>query len=94
VTLEPETEVEKPLPPRRRGRQPGVPQPGRNYKTFKQLDLEAALRAVKKVGLENVRVSVDKSGTISVVPLAPGESAPDKGANEWDEVLRKDEDGG
>jgi hypothetical protein len=48
--------------------------------------LQAAIKAARHAGLENFRVDVDKQGTISVVPMAPGE--PNKqGENEWDEVL-------
>jgi hypothetical protein len=56
--------------------------------TFRERDISAAIRAAKKAGLENFRVDVDKSGTISVVPTAPDESADAKGAkNQWDDDL-------
>jgi hypothetical protein len=48
-----------------------------------------AIKAARNAGLENFRVEIDKKGTISVVPLAPGEARFTEGANEWDEVLNK-----
>jgi hypothetical protein len=56
--------------------------------TFKQRDLKEAIKAARNAGLENFRIEIDRSGTISVVPLAPGESEPsNKGTNEWDDDL-------
>lgn len=63
----------------------------RQYTTFRHRDLLAVMKAAKKAGWENVKLTVDKSGTISVVPMTPGESAEPKGANEWDEVLKRDD---
>ena len=63
----------------------------RSYTTrkFKQLDLATAIKAAKNAGLENFRVDIDSKGTISVVPLLPGDAAAEpKGTNEWDEVLK------
>lgn len=61
--------------------------------TFLHRDLKEAIKAARAAGLDMDKTGfkVDKNGTISVVPLAPGESpsADTKGANEWDEVLRK-----
>ena len=53
---------------------------------FRQRDVQAVIRAAKKSGLENFRIDVDKHGTISVVPMAPGE-APQKGHDEWADDL-------
>ena len=74
MTVEPET-VEKP----RRGRPPGArterPAPHRG----RHRDLTLAIKAVKDAGVENFRVTVDRMGTISVVPLAPVDLAQHKG---------------
>jgi hypothetical protein len=61
--------------------------------TFLHRDLKEAIKAARAAGLdmEKYRVEVDKAGTISLVPVAPDESAEPKGANEWDEVLKKDD---
>jgi hypothetical protein len=55
--------------------------------TFRQRDLKTAIKAARDAGLQNFRVEIDKRGTISVVPLAPGEPVPSKGTNEWDDDL-------
>ena len=55
--------------------------------TFRQRDVKEAIKAARNAGLENFRVDIDKNGTISVVPMAPGESVPSKGTNEWDDDL-------
>jgi hypothetical protein len=57
--------------------------------TFRQRDLKTAIKAARDAGLENFRVDIDKRGTISVVPLAPGEPVPNKqgNKNEWDDDL-------
>jgi hypothetical protein len=97
VTLEPDV-VEKPVekPPRWRNLPKGHPKGARFEGRFRQRDLKLAIKAARDAGLENYRIDVDKSGTISVVPLAPVDSTADgKGANEWDEVLKnKPEDRG
>ena len=54
--------------------------------TFKQRDLKEAIKAARKAGLENFRVDIDKNGTISVVPMAPGETK-EKGDDEWADDL-------
>jgi hypothetical protein len=60
--------------------------------TFRQNDLRRAIKAARNAGLDMDKTGfkVDKNGTISVVPMAGGESSEDvKGANEWDEVLKE-----
>jgi hypothetical protein len=64
--------------------------------TFRQRDLKQAIKAAQAAGLENFRVDVDRNGTISVVSLAPGDTATagldskePKWPNEWDEVLKE-----
>jgi hypothetical protein len=54
--------------------------------TFRQRDVKAVIKAAHDAGLENFRVEISKEGTISVVPMAPGESVPNKqgNKNEWD----------
>jgi hypothetical protein len=57
--------------------------------TFRQRDVREAIKAARNAGLENFRVDIDRNGTISVVPIASGGTAPNnKGANEWDDVLK------
>ena len=56
---------------------------------FRQRDVQAVIRAAKKSGLENFRIDVDKHGTISVVPMAPGEGAQKQGT-QWDKLLEDD----
>jgi len=46
--------------------------------TFLHRDLKEAIKAARKAGLENFKVTVDKSGTISVVPLAADEIPKDE----------------
>ena len=55
--------------------------------TFRQRDVKEAIKAARNAGLENFRVDIDRNGTISVVPLAPGEPGPGKGTSEWDDDL-------
>jgi hypothetical protein len=50
---------------------------------FRQRDIREMIKAARSAGLTNFRIDVDKHGTISVVPLAPGE--PGKEANSWDD---------
>jgi hypothetical protein len=57
--------------------------------TFRQRDVKEAIKAARAAGLEHFRIEIDKKGTISVVPLAPGEARFTEGTNEWDEVLNK-----
>ena len=52
--------------------------------TFRQRDVKEAIKAARNAGLTNFRVEIDRNGTISVVPTAPGEPGPSKGVNEWD----------
>jgi hypothetical protein len=52
----------------------------------RQRDVKEAIKAAKNAGLENFRVDINKDGTISVVPLAPGETVP-KGNDEWADDL-------
>ena len=54
--------------------------------TFRQRDVKDAIKAARAAGLENFRVDIDKQGTISVVPMGPGETAQ-KGDHEWDDDL-------
>jgi hypothetical protein len=85
VTLEPEV-VEKGSPGWRNTK--GQPKGARFEGRFRQRDLKLAIKAARDAGLENFRVDVDKAGTISVVPLAPIESATEpKGASGWDKPL-------
>ena len=56
--------------------------------TFRQRDVKEAIKAARAAGLENFRVDIDKNGTISVVPIAPGETVQkEKGDHEWDDDL-------
>jgi hypothetical protein len=56
--------------------------------TFRQRDVKEAIKAARNAGLENFRVDIDKKGTISVVPLAPGEPVSNKQrTDEWDDDL-------
>jgi hypothetical protein len=86
VTLEPDI-VEK--PPRWHKLPKGQPKGSRYEGRFRQRDLKLAIKAARDAGLENYKVTVDKSGTISVVPMAPDGPAPDKGANEWEDRMKK-----
>ena len=54
--------------------------------TFRQRDVKEAIKAAKKAGLVNFRVDIDKRGTISLIPMVPGDASQPE-ANEWDEVL-------
>ena len=54
--------------------------------TFRQRDVKEAIKAARAAGLDNFRIDIDKQGTISVVPMGPGEPAQ-KGDNEWDDDL-------
>jgi hypothetical protein len=76
----------------RRGRPPGSPdgQP-RSMKTrkFKQLDLSTAIKGARNAGWENFKVSIDKSGTISLVPMTPADSVCEKGEqSEWSNLVK------
>ena len=53
---------------------------------FRQRDLREAIKAARNAGLENFRVDIDRNGTISVVPMAPGETK-EKGDDEWADDL-------
>jgi hypothetical protein len=57
--------------------------------TFRQRDVKEAIKAARNAGLEHFRVDIDKKGTISVVPMVPGDAVPGKkqGTNEWDDDL-------
>jgi hypothetical protein len=57
--------------------------------TFRQRDVKEAIKAARNAGLENFRVDISKEGTISVVPMAPGESVQNNqgNKNEWDDDL-------
>ena len=56
--------------------------------TFRQRDVEAALRAARAVGVEVARVEIDKNGKIVLITGKPnGAAEPETkqgGANEWD----------
>ena len=54
--------------------------------TFRQRDVKEAIKAARNAGLENFRVEIDKSGKITVVPTAPGETK-EKGDDEWADDL-------
>jgi len=57
--------------------------------TFRQRDVEAAVRAVRDAGVEVARVEVDKEGKIVVIAGKPNGAEPkakQEGANEWDET--------
>jgi hypothetical protein len=57
--------------------------------TFRQRDVREAIKAARNAGLENFRVDIDKCGTISIVPMAPGEGAQKQGT-QWDKLLEDD----
>jgi len=59
--------------------------------TFRQRDVEAAIRAARAAGCEVVRVEIDKAGKISVVTSrdAPPHQAPERASNPWDEVFNE-----
>jgi hypothetical protein len=57
--------------------------------TFRQRDLKEAIKAARNAGLENFRVDVDKNGTISVMPTAPGEQNS-QGGTLWDKLLENE----
>ena len=48
--------------------------------------MKEAIKAARAAGLDNFRIDIDKQGTISVVPMGPGETAQ-KGDDEWDDDL-------
>ena len=52
--------------------------------TFRQRDVEALVRAVRKSGCEVARVEVDRDGKIVVI--TGRQHNADETANEWDEV--------
>jgi hypothetical protein len=54
--------------------------------TFRQRDMEAAVRAVRAAGCEVLRVEVDKTGKIVVVTSSDPAAGPaGEERNEWDE---------
>jgi hypothetical protein len=60
--------------------------------TFLQQDVTRAIRAVAAAGVGIARVEVDRAGKITIIALGaepPGEDG--KRPNEWDTVLRYDE---
>jgi hypothetical protein len=60
--------------------------------TFRQQDVTRAVRAVAAAGVGIARVEVDRAGKITIIALGaepPGEDG--KAPNEWDMVLRYDE---
>jgi len=59
--------------------------------TFLQRDLREAIKAARNAGLdmEKTGFKVDKSGTITVVPMTPIDAADAKGADEWEQRMRK-----
>jgi hypothetical protein len=60
--------------------------------TFRQQDVTRAVRAVAAAGVGIARVEVDRAGKITIIALGakpPGEDG--KAPNEWDTVLRYDE---
>ena len=60
--------------------------------SFRQRDLTRAVRGVTAAGVGIARVEVDRAGKITIIALGaepPGEDG--KGPNEWDTVLRYDE---
>jgi hypothetical protein len=48
--------------------------------------VEVAIKAAVKAGMGTFRVDIDKQGTISVVPMGPGEKVQ-KGDDEWADDL-------
>jgi len=52
--------------------------------TFRQRDVEALVRAVRKSGCEVARVEVDRDGKIVVI--TGRQHNADETANEWDEI--------
>jgi hypothetical protein len=58
----------------------------RGLATFRQSDLERALRAAKAIGGEVLRYEIDKDGKIVVTMGKSNGAEPDerKGTNEWD----------
>lgn len=56
----------------------------RGQPTFRQRDLEAAIKGARKAGAEVYRVEIDKAGKIVIITSR--ENAPEPaGANSWDE---------
>ena len=55
--------------------------------TFRQRDVREAIKAARNAGLENFRVDISKNGTISVMPMAPGETAQQGAKSGWDKLL-------
>lgn len=63
--------------------------PKNRHRTFLVRDFKAAIKAAKGAG-GNYKVTVDRYGTISVVPLAPGEAAKEtQEADVWDKLLKE-----
>lgn len=52
--------------------------------TFRQRDVEAAIRAAQAAGCEVVRVEIDKAGKISVITSRELAGADRGERNEWD----------
>jgi hypothetical protein len=58
--------------------------------TFRQRDLQVALKAARNALGENFEVRVDKAGVITVVKTTPGEAEAQRGTL-WDKLLDGDE---
>lgn len=55
--------------------------------TFRQRDVEAAVKAVRTAGCDVARVEIGKDGRITIVTSQPQvASEQDTGGNEWDRV--------
>ena len=50
--------------------------------------MKEAIKAARNAGLENVKVDNSRDGTISVVPMMPGEKAQE--GTQWDKLLEDD----
>jgi hypothetical protein len=56
--------------------------------TYRQRDLETALKAARAADLEVVGYTVGKDGTIKVITGKPGDApATQVNPNEWDDLL-------
>jgi hypothetical protein len=58
----------------------------RGILSFKQRDLERALRAGKRAGVE-VRVDILRDGTLSIIPVSGPQETPQTNENPWDKAL-------
>jgi hypothetical protein len=61
--------------------------------TFRQQDVTRAVKAVVAAGVGIARVEIDKAGKITIIATGTG-AEPGEGraeGNEWDTVLRHDE---